>query len=471
MYTQLEMFFDEVIDDINAKLNSKFPTFSEVFNAETLSSDAEYNSFPDKYVRTVVVVGAAYKFYCTDEEGIATAQQYAFDYNTNLFLMERDYSDLVPEQYRATGQGYLTTKEDWLKDPKTGQYLYVGTDPLYVAIQGFQGPQGFKGDPGPIGPPGLMGPPGPVGAIGPQGQQGPMGPQGPKGARGPIGPQGPAGPQGPRGPKGEQGPAGPTGAAADYNQNDPDAEGYIKNRPFYDEIVHKDNASRKLYFYAYNKEPDSEGWLKLWQDDDDWEEMYLGIKEGQTYTGVLKGYKDGGLIIEQALPEAVLLFDTFYQQHYPPELLFGAGDVSNIDYTNDAIWVRISDRTSAYSPWCNSESFAAGMGMGFMNANCMYINTNKISATCDYYVVEVTGSFSYVKPKYISLRYIPNGSLFAQKLDMKSLRQSLYAQPVADSAIPDTIARKTDLNLLTAPNGAKYKLSVDNNGNIKTELV
>ena len=72
MYSQLEVFFDEVIDDINAKLNSKFPAFSEFFDSSKLNSNEEYNCFPDKYIRTVVVVGAAYKFYCTDEEGIAT---------------------------------------------------------------------------------------------------------------------------------------------------------------------------------------------------------------------------------------------------------------------------------------------------------------------------------------------------------------------------------------------------------------
>ena len=89
LYSQLQVYFDEVIDDINTKLNSKFPAFSEVFSANDLQQDLEYNYFPDKYIRTVVIIGAAYKFYCTDEEGIATAQQYAYDYNTNLFIMRK----------------------------------------------------------------------------------------------------------------------------------------------------------------------------------------------------------------------------------------------------------------------------------------------------------------------------------------------------------------------------------------------
>lgn len=129
LYSQLEVFFDEVIDDINAKLNSSFPVFSEVFTTEALSADEAYAYFPDKYIRTVVVVGAAQKFYCTDEEGIATAQQYAYDYATNLFIMERDYSASVPEEYQAKEQGFLVSDRNKVQNQKTAQYLYVGTEP------------------------------------------------------------------------------------------------------------------------------------------------------------------------------------------------------------------------------------------------------------------------------------------------------------------------------------------------------
>lgn len=183
LYSQLQVYFDEVIDDINSKLNSKFPVFSDVFTADALQQDAEYNYFPDKYIRTVVVIGAAYKFYCTDEEGIASAQQYGYDYSTNLFVMERDYSNLIPDEYRATEQGYLKGGFNFsLKDflnlngkPMPlgdGQFLYVGTDPMLVAIQGFQGARG---------------PQGPIGATGPQGPRGPQGPEGPQGPQGEAG--------------------------------------------------------------------------------------------------------------------------------------------------------------------------------------------------------------------------------------------------------------------------------------------
>ena len=205
MYSQLEVFFDEVIDDINAKLNSKFPAFSEFFDSSKLNSNEEYSCFPDKYIRTVVVVGAAYKFYCTDEEGIATAQQYAFDYATNMFVMERDYSNLVPDEYKADGQGFLPHSKNFTLDPKTGQYLYIGTDPVYVAIQGFQGARGPKGDIGPKGDPGKNGETGPQGPKGDKGDKGDRGPEGPRGYRGIQGSQGP---EGPEGPKGNTGPAG-----------------------------------------------------------------------------------------------------------------------------------------------------------------------------------------------------------------------------------------------------------------------
>ena len=74
--TELMMHMDAVDDDINIKLNSKFPTVSEVIMASGGIDDPDYNVFPDKYIRTVLVTGAAYKYYVTDEEGNATAQQY-----------------------------------------------------------------------------------------------------------------------------------------------------------------------------------------------------------------------------------------------------------------------------------------------------------------------------------------------------------------------------------------------------------
>ena len=111
-----------------------------------------------------------------------------------------------------------------------------------------------------------------VSATGPRGEQGPIGPAGPQGEKGDPGEQGPAGPkgdtgeQGPQGPKGDTGDTGPQGPAGadgvglptvtaedngmyagvvdgawgkvsavqpDWNQNDPTAPDYVKNRPCY----------------------------------------------------------------------------------------------------------------------------------------------------------------------------------------------------------------------------------------------
>lgn len=100
-YTEMRLFLDETIDDINAALCSSFPSFSKT------AANADYNYFPDRYIRSVVIVGAAAKFYVTDEEGIETATQYARDYAQRLFLMKRDYSMQVPEEFQADNRGYL----------------------------------------------------------------------------------------------------------------------------------------------------------------------------------------------------------------------------------------------------------------------------------------------------------------------------------------------------------------------------
>ena len=83
------VFMDEVIDDINAQLSANFPTFTEYMNVR---GSMLYTCIPDRYLRTVVVTGAAAKWYTADEEGIETATTYVRDYNNVLFLMLRDLS-------------------------------------------------------------------------------------------------------------------------------------------------------------------------------------------------------------------------------------------------------------------------------------------------------------------------------------------------------------------------------------------
>lgn len=110
-YEQLKVHLDSVIDDINGALNSAFPAFSE-FNSTDHTSYPNYNFFPDKYLRAVVCLGAAFKFYICDEEGAESAKVYAKTYPAELFKMQRDYTDLVPTIYQTTGQGYLTAPVD-----------------------------------------------------------------------------------------------------------------------------------------------------------------------------------------------------------------------------------------------------------------------------------------------------------------------------------------------------------------------
>ena len=100
-FNQLKLFLSEVVDDINRELCATYPSFDDFTEADN------YNYFPDKYIRSVVIAGAAYKFYETDEEGIVTATQYHYDYMDNLFYMKRDYTCKVPAEYQDADRGYL----------------------------------------------------------------------------------------------------------------------------------------------------------------------------------------------------------------------------------------------------------------------------------------------------------------------------------------------------------------------------
>jgi hypothetical protein len=102
-------YMDRVIDDINTRLNTVFPTFTEwkEANADVSAELLDYTAIPDKYLRTVVVPGAAFKFYTTDEEGGYSSPKYEEDYRQGLFYMERDFSFSIPDKYRADEQGYI----------------------------------------------------------------------------------------------------------------------------------------------------------------------------------------------------------------------------------------------------------------------------------------------------------------------------------------------------------------------------
>ena len=114
--TELLMHMDSVIDDINSQLNSTFPTFSEVIVEEGVNNP-DYQAIPDKYLRSVVVVGSAVKYYEADEEGNQSALSFAQDYKQQLFYMLRDFSFSIPYEYRAVTQGFINISNEDMSTP------------------------------------------------------------------------------------------------------------------------------------------------------------------------------------------------------------------------------------------------------------------------------------------------------------------------------------------------------------------
>ena len=110
-YFKLLPFLDEVIDDINSRLGSTFPAFSEL-DITDITSDAEYSYFPDKYLRSVVAIGAAHKFYVMDEEGMTYDASYEQKYEYGLFCMQRDYIEQVPLEYQDDTTGGVVIHEN-----------------------------------------------------------------------------------------------------------------------------------------------------------------------------------------------------------------------------------------------------------------------------------------------------------------------------------------------------------------------
>lgn len=156
-------YMDLVIDDINERLQAKFPTFTDWvdfvarWNAWAagpnpipgegmpempempahkepprpyinhiygphlrpefvprdmrrpmfLRDNSKYDAFPDKYLRDVVALGVAVKFYTRDEEGEQIAMDYQNRYEMALFKMVRDYHNQVPWYFQENTGGYI----------------------------------------------------------------------------------------------------------------------------------------------------------------------------------------------------------------------------------------------------------------------------------------------------------------------------------------------------------------------------
>lgn len=99
-YIDLEPHLDKAIDDINAQMNTRYPTFSELRAANHGAPVTQYTCFPDRYIRTCLITGAAYYYYLADEEGINTAPAYKEEYYKGLFMMLRDYVE-YDKHYKA----------------------------------------------------------------------------------------------------------------------------------------------------------------------------------------------------------------------------------------------------------------------------------------------------------------------------------------------------------------------------------
>lgn len=106
-YEDIEIFLDRTIDDINQAMNAKYPSFSEFMDSVHAGADGDYNFFPDRYIRSVVIVGAAYYFYQADEEGESVSSSFRNMYDKNLYLMTRDWLMMVPDEFIDDKAGYV----------------------------------------------------------------------------------------------------------------------------------------------------------------------------------------------------------------------------------------------------------------------------------------------------------------------------------------------------------------------------
>ena len=111
-------YMDLVIDDINERLQATYPNFTEwndfvnkwnenVTDPKFVKVNTVYDVIPDKYIRSVIALGTAVKFYTRDEEGEQVALDYQNRYEAALFKMVRDYHNQVPLIFQNNEGGFI----------------------------------------------------------------------------------------------------------------------------------------------------------------------------------------------------------------------------------------------------------------------------------------------------------------------------------------------------------------------------
>lgn len=115
---EIYYYMDKVIDDINDRLQAKYPAFSEyadfVEDWNTKYPDnpldrTNYSVLPDKWLRKIMPVGVARYYYMKDEEGEVAASDYFRVYEQELFYLVRDFHNQVPEIFQNNDGGFVRT--------------------------------------------------------------------------------------------------------------------------------------------------------------------------------------------------------------------------------------------------------------------------------------------------------------------------------------------------------------------------
>ena len=92
------------LDKLNDDLDTVFPDLGDTLeytypDDEDGTTHTGYDYIPDKYIRAVLINGAAHHFYMVDDEGMTSEVTFAQEMREGLFKALRDYSAYIPNKY------------------------------------------------------------------------------------------------------------------------------------------------------------------------------------------------------------------------------------------------------------------------------------------------------------------------------------------------------------------------------------
>ena len=115
VWSQARPHLQWALDKLNDKLDTCFPDLTSTAAGTYTDDEVEDYPIPAKYIRAVLIPGAAHHFYLVDDEGTMSDMSFLQEMEEGMFKALRDFSPTIADEYFNYEAGSMKSQYgDWL---------------------------------------------------------------------------------------------------------------------------------------------------------------------------------------------------------------------------------------------------------------------------------------------------------------------------------------------------------------------